>query len=216
MARVQTSSSKTNSNKKNKSITPQKNVVPQKTGMKPSPKKEPSKNEIMFFRIGMWAIALTVVVVGIVLLVQHFMTEEEVVPYEDYLHVTVTDLKYITQEDGYGVFGDFSYFDGKDEYADLRAVLNANDFVYVYFYRSGDLNTDIEVAIKEIVGIENMSFLFIDLDLPSSAALFTTAEIAHLNLVETKDNMFLIFDLNAQDFQLETRVSDILIEINKL
>ncbi|MCF7931362.1 MAG: hypothetical protein K9L02_07630 [Acholeplasmataceae bacterium] len=216
MARVQTSSSKTKSNTNTKNKAPQKSVVVQKTGMKASPKKEPSKNEIMFFRIGMWAIALTIVVVSIVLLVQHFMTEEEVVPFDDYLHVTVSDLKYITQQDIYGVYGDFSYFDGKDQYEDLRAVLNSNDFVYVYFYRSSDLNLDIKAAIEALVGLEDMAFLFVDLDLADSAGLFTTAEIAHLNLDETKDNMFLIFDINAQSFQLETRVSDILIEINKL
>ena len=216
MARVQASSSKTKSNQKNQVNTLQKNVVTKKNGMKASPQREPSKNEVMFFRIGMWAIALTLVVVSIVLLVQHFMGKEDVIPYEDYIHINVSDLKYMTQDDGYGVFGDFSYFDGKDAYADLIAVLNSNDFIYVYFYRSSDVNLDIKAAIEELTNIDEMAFLFIDLDLADSANLFTTAEIAHLNLDSTKDNMFLTFDINAQSFQLETRASDIIIEINKL
>ncbi len=216
MARVQASSSKTKSNQKNQVNTLQKNVVTKKNGMKASPQREPSKNEVMFFRIGMWAIALTLVVVSIVLLVQHFMGKEDVIPYEDYIHINVSDLKYMTQDDGYGVFGDFSYFDGKDAYADLRAVLNSNDFIYVYFYRSSDVNLDIKAAIEELTNIDEMAFLFIDLDLADSANLFSTAEIAHLNLDSTKDNMFLTFDINAQSFQLETRASDIIIEINKL
>lgn len=216
MARVQTSSSKTNSNKNNKSNTPQKKVVPQKTGMKASPKKEPSKNEIMFFRIGMWAIGLTLVVVGIVLLVQHFMTEEEAVPYEDYMHVNVTVLKNIVKDNGDNTYGDIAYFDGKDEFADLRSVLNSNDVVYVYFYRSSDVNTDIKAAIEAVAGIDDMAFFFVDLDLADSASLFTTAELTFLNLDETKDNMLLIFDFDDTPVQLETRVSDILIEINKL
>ena len=103
-----------------------------------------------------------------------------------------------------------------DDYADLRAVLNSNDFVYVYFYRSSNLDLDIKAAIEAVANIDQLSFLFIDLDLASSAELFTATEIAHLNLDAEKDNMFLTFDINAQTFELETRSSDIVIEINKL
>ncbi|MBU1094157.1 MAG: hypothetical protein KKH01_06820 [Firmicutes bacterium] len=216
MARVQASSSKTNSSSKNKGNVKQNKDVSNKNNKKVVPKREPTKNELLFFRIGMWVIVLTFVVAGIVLLIQHFMVEEEVVPYEDYLHVTSTDLTYLTQEDEYGVFGDFSYFDGKDDYVDLRAVINSNDFIYVYFYRSSDVDLDIKAAIEGITDFESMAFLFVDLDLTDSANLFTSAALTHLNLDSERDNMFLIFDINAQSFQLEVRVSDILIEINKL
>ncbi|PKK96772.1 MAG: hypothetical protein CVV58_04680 [Tenericutes bacterium HGW-Tenericutes-3] len=216
MARVQTNTSKTNTSNNKSGKVVQKSTVSKKTGMKASPKREPTKNEIRFFTIGMSVIVLTFLVITAVVLIQYFTAEEEVVPYEDYLHISVSDLKYITQEDDYGVFGDFSYFNGKDEYEDLRAVLNSNDFIYVYFYRSTDLDTDIETAINNIEDVDTLALLFIDLDLASSAELFTTAEIAHLNLDSEKDNMFLTFDINAQTFDLQSRVSDILIEINKL
>ncbi|MBU1141402.1 MAG: hypothetical protein KKG64_02645 [Firmicutes bacterium] len=216
MARVQASKSKANSKNKNNVKTQQNKGTSKKDVVKAVPKREPTKNELMFFRIGISVIGLTLVVLLIVFLIRYYTTEEEVGPYDDYLHINVTDLKYITQEDEYGVFGDFSYFNGIDDYADLRVVLNANDYVYVYFYRSTVMNDEITEAIEALDDIDSMAFLFIDLDLVSSAELFTTTEIAHLNLDSEKDDMFLIFDINAQTFQLETRVSDILIEINKL
>jgi hypothetical protein len=216
MARVQTNTSKTNSsNNKNVNATQKKNVS-KKNSKKSSPQREPTKNEILFFKVGMGVIVLTFVVVAVVFLFQYLNQEEEVIPYDDYLHISSSDLKYITQEDDYGVFGDFSYFNGKDEYADLRAVLNSNEFIYVYFYRSSAIDTDIQAAIDEIANIDEIALFFIDLDLGSSADLFTTTEIAHLNLDSEKDNMLLTFDINAQTFQLETRASDILLEINKL
>ena len=162
MARVQTNTSKTNTSNNKSGKVVQKSTVSKKTGMKASPKREPTKNEIRFFTIGMSVIVLTFLVITAVVLIQYFTAEEEVVPYEDYLHISVSDLKYITQEDDYGVFGDFSYFNGKDEYEDLRAVLNSNDFIYVYFYRSTDLDTDIETAINNIEDVDTLALLFID------------------------------------------------------
>jgi len=216
MARVQTNTSKAKTSTNKSGNAPQKKTVSKKNSVKVSPQREPSKNEILFFKIGMSIIVLTFLAIGTFFLIQYFTQEEAVVPYEDYLHVTASDLKYITQEDDYGVFGDFSFFNGNDDYADLRAVLNSNDFVYVYFYRSSNLDLDIKAAIEAVANIDQLSFLFIDLDLASSAELFTATEIAHLNLDAEKDNMFLTFDINAQTFELETRSSDIVIEINKL
>lgn len=182
---------------------------------KTNPKREPSKNEVMFFRIGMSIIGLTLVILAIVLLIQYFVNQdEETGPYDDYISITADDLLQITKEEESGVFGDFSFFDGKEDYADLRTVLYGNDFVYVYFYRSSEINNEIKDAILAIEGIEDMAFLFLDLDL--NTTLFETVGIEHLNLDSERDNMFLIFDLNLQEFQLEIRVSDILIELGKL
>ncbi len=216
MAKAQTNTNNSkNKNKKNSNIS-QKNAVSKKSTVKTNPKREPTKNEMMFYRIGMLVITTTLIVIAIVLVIQYSKKDPVAVPYEDNIQITTNDLKYITQEDEYGVYGNFSYFDGQDEYVDLRAVLNSNDLVYVYFYRSSDVNEDIGAVIESLSNIDSMAFLFFDLDGYSNTAVFTTAELNHLNLDSTKDNMFLIFDINAQTFQLETRVSDILIELNKL
>jgi hypothetical protein len=211
MARVQAVDPK---KKKSKSVSTQ-NPKSKAELAKTNPKREPSKNEVMFFRIGMSVIALTLVVLAIVLVIQYFVKQdEETGPYDDYISINTNDLLVITQEDEYGVFGDFSYFDGKEVYDDLRRVLYSNDFIYVYFYRSSAIDEELETAILAIQGLEDMAFLFVDLDIETT--LFETPGLDHLNLDDTRDNMFLIFDLNAQEFQLEIRVSDILIELNKL
>ncbi len=211
MARVQAVDPK---KKKSKSVSTQ-NPKSKAELAKTNPKREPSKNEVMFFRIGMSVIALTLVVLAIVLVIQYFVKQdEETGPYDDYISINTNDLLVITQEDEYGVFGDFSYFDGKEVYDDLRRVLYSNDFIYVYFYRSSAIDEELETAILAIQGLEDMAFLFVDLD--TETTLFETPGLDHLNLDDTRDNMFLIFDLNAQEFQLEIRVSDILIELNKL
>ena len=211
MARVQTVDPK----KKKSNTVPTQNPKSKAELAKTNPKREPSKNEVMFFRIGMSVIALTLVVLAIVLVIQYFVKQdEETGPFDDYISINANDLLVITQEDEYGVFGDFSYFDGKEVYEDLRTVLYSNDFIYVYFYRSSEINEELETAILAIEGLSDMAFLFVDLD--TETTLFETPGLDHLNLDDTRDNMLLIFDLNAQEFQLEIRVSDILIEINKL
>jgi len=211
MARVQTVDPK----KKKSSTVPTQNPKSKAELAKTNPKREPSKNEVMFFRIGMSVIALTLVILAIVLVIQYFVKQdEETGPFDDYISINANDLLVITQEDEYGVFGDFSYFDGKEVYEDLRTVLYSNDFIYVYFYRSSEINEELETAILAIEGLSDMAFLFVDLD--TETTLFETPGLDHLNLDDTRDNMFLIFDVNAQEFQLEIRVSDILIEINKL
>jgi hypothetical protein len=217
MARVQTNTGKEKTSSNKGGNAQQKKTVSKKNSSKAATNREPSKNEILFFKIGMSVIVLTFAVIAAVLLIQYFTAEEEVIPYDEYVHINASDLKYITQEDDYGVFGDFSYFDGLDGYEDLRAVVNSStDFIYVYFYRSSNLDLDIKAAIESVANIDDLAFLFIDLDLGSSAELFTLTELVHLNLDSEKDNMFLTFDINAQSFQLETRSTDIVIEINKL
>ena len=211
MARVQTVDPK----KKKTNATPVKNPKSKAELAKTNPKREPSKNEVMFFRIGMSVIALTLVVLAIVLVVQYFVKQdEETGPFDDYISINANDLLMITQEDEYGVFGDFSYFDGKEIYDDLRTVLYGNDFIYVYFYRSSEMSEELETAILAIEGLEDMAFLFLDMDLETT--IFETPGLSHLNLDDTRDNMFLTFDVNAQEFTLEVRVSDILLELNKL
>ncbi len=181
---------------------------------KTNPKREPSKNEILFFRIGMSVIALTLITVAIIFTIEYFMNDEEVPGvYDDYISITSSDLKYLTYDDGSGVYGDFSYFQGKDDYQDLLQLINDNTEIYVYFYRG----TDIDEDIKELILSKDLSdkaFFIIDLDVAQDALSGT--DFAHLDLDLTRDNLFLTFDVEAQTFSLEVRVVDILREIGKL
>lgn len=181
---------------------------------KTNPKREPSKNEILFFRIGMSVIALTLITVAIIFTIEYFMNDEEVPGvYDDYISITSSDLKYLTYDDGSGVYGDFSYFQGKDDYQDLLQLINDNTEIYVYFYRG----TDIDEDIKELILSKDLSdkaFFLIDLDVAQDALSGT--DFAHLDLDLTRDNLFLTFDVEAQTFSLEVRVVDILREIGKL
>lgn len=181
---------------------------------KTNPKREPSKNEILFFRIGMSVIALTLITVAIIFTIEYFMNDEEVPGvYDDYISITSSDLKYLTYDDGSGVYGDFSYFQGKEDYEDLLQLINDNTEIYVYFYRG----TVIDDEIKELILSKDLSdkaFFLIDLDVAGDALSGT--DFAHLDLDLTRDNLFLTFDVEAQTFSLEVRVVDILREIGKL
>ncbi len=181
---------------------------------KTNPKREPSKNEILFFRIGMSVIALTLITVAIIFTIEYFMNDEEVPGvYDDYISITSSDLKYLTYDDGSGVYGDFSYFQGKEDYEDLLQLINDNTEIYVYFYRG----TDIDDEIKELILSKDLSdkaFFLIDLDVAGDALSGT--DFAHLDLDLTRDNLFLTFDVEAQTFSLEVRVVDILREIGKI
>lgn len=214
MARVQ-QNAKNSKSKVQKKEEPRK-PLSKKDLIQVNTKREPTKNEIMFYRIGMSVITITLIVLAIVLVIQYSKKDEAVNPYADNLSITLTELTFITAKDDYGVYGDFTKFNGNDNYADLRAVLNTNDVVYIYFYRSSAIDTDIEAAIKNVANLDTMAFLFFDLDNSANANVFTTTTLAHLNLDSTKDNQFVIFDINAQTFQTETRVTDIVNTINNI
>ncbi len=181
---------------------------------KTNPKRESTKNEILFFRLGMSIIALTLITVAIIFTIRYFMNEdEEVVIYEDLIHISTNDLKYLTFDDGSGVYGDFAYFNGLSDKEDLAEVINTNNLIYVYFYRSSTINEEIQTLI-EALDVEGKAFLLLDLDLNTD--VFDLTQKGDFILDSTKDNMLLIFDVEAQTFQLEVRVVDIVREINKL
>ena len=212
MARVQ----QVNQANKKKQPSVQKQVTDKgnKELAKTNPKREPSKNEILFFRIGMSVIALTLITVAIIFTIEYFMNDEEVPGvYDDYISITASDLKYLIYDDGSGVYGDFSYFQGKTDYEELLQLINDNNDIYIYFYRG----TDIDDEIKELILSKDLSdkaFFFVDLDEAQDG--LAGAEFAHLDLDLTRDNLFLTFDVEAQTFSLEIRVVDILREIGKL
>lgn len=181
---------------------------------KTNPKREATKNEILFFRLGMSIIALTLITVAIIFTIRYFMNnDEEVVVYEDLIHITTNDLKYLTYDDGSGVYGDFAYFNGLADKEDLAEVINTNNLIYVYFYRSSKINEEIQTIIEGL-DLEGKAFLLLDLD--KNTNVFDLTEKGDFTLDNTRDNMLLIFNVEAQTFQLEIRVVDIVREINKL
>lgn len=182
---------------------------------KTNTKREPTKNEILFFRAGMSVIAIALVTVVIIFLIQYFMDkEDEPGVFDDYISITAEDLKNLTGYDANsGVYGDFTYFAGKDEYEDLFDLINANDKIYIYFYNSTDLNDDIVDAIKD-KNLEGKAFFLVDLS--TEASKLSTADYEHLNLDLERNNLFVTFDVENQEFETEIRTVDILRVIGKL
>ncbi len=213
MARVQNKNTKSNKGNEIK-----RKVVGKKELSETNPKREPSKNEVRFFKIGVWLMALTLVVLAAVLLVQYFTAEAEVGPFDDNIHIDQTELQIITKDNGDGTFGEFSLFPVNEDNKDLRDALNENDVIYIYFYSSSSIDEEIKTVIESLSNIDNIPILFIDLDLAVNETLFENVELAHLNLDADAENMLLVFDLFPEDefLVLFTNISDILFEINQL
>ena len=182
---------------------------------KTNTKREPNKNEILFFRAGMSVIALTLITVAIIFTIQYFMNkEDEPGVFDDYISITAEDLKNLTgYDENSGVYGDFTYFAGKTEYEDLFDLINTNDKIYIYFYNSTDLNDDIVDAIKD-KNLEGKAFFLVDLS--TEASKLSTADYEHLKLDLERNNLFVTFDVENQEFETEIRTVDILRVIGKL
>lgn len=182
---------------------------------KTNTKREPTKNEILFFRAGMSVIALTLITVAIIFTIQYFMDKEDKPGvFDDYISITAEDLKNLTGYDtNSGVYGDFTYFAGKDEYEDLFDLINQNSKIYIYFYSSSNLNDEIVDLIKES-DLEGKAFFLVDLD--SEASKLETSEYTHLNLDLGRTNLLVTFDVEMQEFKTEIRVVDIVREIGKI
>ncbi len=197
--------------------------------------KEPSKAELLIAKIGLTVIAVAVVAVIALFVINHFANQEEDVPYEDYIHLTTTELDPIVQENGAGeAYGDIEFFYGKDDYKDLLALLNTNDVVYLYFYRSSEVDENIKTAIENqtaIAGIPTqtliddnddaqfVAFLFIDLDAAANAELFSDGAISHLELDADDAQTLITYDryqIDGEFFQSETDADDIVEIINGL
>lgn len=182
---------------------------------KTNTKREPTKNEILFFRAGMSVIALTLITVAIIFTIQYFMNkEDEPGVFDDYISITAEDLKNLTGYDANsGVYGDFTYFAGKDEYEDLFDLINQNTKIYIYFYSSSNLNDEIVDLIKE-TDLEGKAFFLVDLD--SEASKLQAADYSHLNLDLERTNLLVTFDVELQEFETEIRVVDIVREIGRI
>jgi hypothetical protein len=224
MARVQQSANKqTQKTNQNKPSVKKQNQQAPKSKLelaKTQSKREPSKNEILLFRAGMTIIGLTLLTLAIIFTVRYYMNRDENLnPFEEYFHVTVKELEiFATFIQDTGTYGDLSEFDGKPEYADLRAKIQNEDVIYFFFYRASDINSDVKAAIDAIENIKDKPILFINMDdLINNNTLFSSQILAHLNLNETRSHMFLIYDIYAQDqFELWTANNIIILELAKL
>lgn len=215
MARVQQASPK----QKDAPKVQQQNAKSKESLAKTNPKREPSKNEILFFRIGISLIALTLLTTAIIFTIRYFMdTDEEAGVYDTYTHVTARELGYFMRfYPESNTYGDFSEFDGYSEYDNLRALIDGQNRLYFYFYRSSNINEDITAALQGVSGLEDKPVLFVDMDNAQNAELFTNEWLAHLNLDQSRQSMFLIYDIYEEDpFELWLLTSHIIIEINKL
>jgi hypothetical protein len=214
MARVQPvkEANKKNQTKVQKSNTqPKGKVEPAKAPVK----KVASKNEIMFFRLGMSIIALALITVAIIFTIEHFMNkDEEPGVFDDYISITASDLSYLTgYDDNSGVYGGFTYFAGQESYAELFSLINSNTEIYIFFYSSSALNDDVVNAIKD-ADLEGKAFFIIDLD--KEAANLGGAAFAHLNLDLNRTNLLVTFDVELQEFSIELRAVDIIRELSKI
>jgi hypothetical protein len=220
MARVQ-KTNQTNQKSKNQ-VKPQAqktNLKSRQELAKTNAKAEPSKNEIMFFRIGLIVIGLTVIIGAVIVLIQYFMaTTEKELPFDDYIHITAENLAVFIGEDEFGNFGDRQYYNGSEGYDEINEKVNANDILYVYFYKSSDMQDDVVDAILALENLDDLSFVFIDMD--QNPNLFQNATLSFLGLNENADQMLLTFDYYPENpeerFTVWSDTNNILIDINKL
>ncbi len=220
MARVQ----KTNSNNKQvKQNTKEAVKVNPKSKLelaKTDPKKEPSKNEILFFRIGLIVIALTVIIGAVIVLINYYMDKaENEYPFDDYVHLTAENLEIFVKEDEFGNFGQRDYYLGNDAYEDINDKILANDIMYVYFYRKSDLKQEVVDEILALEDLETLTFFFIDMD--EQTNLFQLSGLGYLNLNQDAQQMLLTFDYNpsvsdVDPFTLWSDTNNILIDLGKL
>lgn len=180
-------------------------------------KRDMTKKELMFYRGGMLAILLTVVVVTVVLIVRTIANNElERNPYEDYISIVESELEELVFDREDGQYGDFTFFNNKEGYEDLAEVINNNDVIYFYFYRSSDIDQDITDALLAIENIDDIAILFIDLDRIANQTVFENPRLTHLPLLEDRNHQLIRFYIDTQTFESDARVDHILIELNKL
>ena len=190
------------------------NKQPKKQEMKPTitskqaEKREPSQQEVMFFRIGMIVIMITLAIATIIMLITYFMDKEnEVVPFENQMHVSQDDLiHFMIYDPTLGYVVDQDYFTKYDNYQTFRTLINNNDIIYVYFYRSSALNTSTE-SIIEAREFEGLAFFFLDLDY--FPTIFSNTSLSHLSLDSSLNEMLMIYHTVEQTFNTLKTVNEI-------
>ena len=192
-----------------------KNNTTTKPVVKKSEKKEPSKQEIMFFRIGIIVITLTIVVAAIIMLVTYFMDKEtEETPFLDQLQISEDDLVHLMINDPtFGYVVDQDYFTKYDNYNECRILISENDEIYIYLYRSSEVNLETETIIDD-TDFEGLAFFFLDLDVFTT--IYENANLDHLNLETDASEMLVIFNTVDQGFETIYTASSIQLKINTI
>ena len=192
-----------------------KNNTTTKPVVKKSEKKEPSKQEIMFFRIGIIVITLTIAVAAIIMLVTYFMDKEtEETPFLDQLQISEDDLVHLMINDPtFGYVVDQDYFTKYDNYNEWRTLISENDEIYIYLYRSSEVNLETETIIND-TDFEGLTFFFLDLDVFTT--IYENANLDHLNLETDASEMLVIFNTVDQGFETIYTASSIQLKINTI
>jgi hypothetical protein len=201
---------------KNQKIAPKQSIPETKL----KDKRKLTKNEVLFFRVGVTVVAIGLVVAAIVMIVNYYMGQEDVGPYDDYQHFITEELVAMTQKVNDTTYGDLDYFVGKSDYDDFRTILNENDVFYFYFYDGNNINEDIQAEIESLENISELPLIFVDLSEPYNTELLTNTSLAHLNLDAEADDMLLIYDMQPESvdgfFELETDVNDIIVALQNM
>lgn len=202
----------------NKKQQPKKAEIKQTQTTKPvvkkNEKKEPSKQEIMFFRIGIIVITLTIAVAAIIMLVTYFMDKEtEEQPFTDQLQITEDDLVHLMINDPtFGYVVDRDYFTKYDNYSEWLTMINSNDEILIYFYKSSEVNLETETIIND-KDFEGKTFFFLDLDVFTT--IYENENLEHLNLLVDEPEMLVIFNTVDQGFETIYEPSSIQLKINE-
>lgn len=214
MARVQ-QVQEANKKKQSKDVKTNNQTKSKQELAKTNTKREPTKNEILFFRVGVAVIALTLITVAIIFTINHFMNrDEEAGVFDDFITINADELtNIIGHDENSGVYGDFTFFAGKDEYEDLYDLITQNNKIYIYFYSSSNLEDDIVHVIKD-KNLEGVAFFLVDLDTESTK--LGDAKYSHLELDLERKNLLVTFDVENQTFETEIRVTDIVRELGKI
>ncbi|MCF7932925.1 MAG: hypothetical protein K9K93_07130 [Acholeplasmataceae bacterium] len=181
----------------------------------------PSKAEQLLYKYGLIGLVVTIVVVAVVFAINSIGGDDTDSVYDGYTHITLADLTIMTEDDGFGTFGNFEYFLDNDGYEDVADKLyddEAGQTIYVYLYRSSDVNEEIKTAIEAIPDFESRAFFLIDLDDETADALTEIAAIEHLGLSAERDNQLLVFRPESEDnmFESTTVASWIVQDLGKI
>ncbi len=197
----------------------------------PRDPREASPNEILFFKIGMSVIGLAVIVIAIIFIVQYYMDRGAADPFEDYVVITVDELRPLTRY--YEEIGQYVDSDTlrQEQYEDINSLYQSNDYFYIYFYHSSNINEEIAAAVEANAGEDGVPSLvdledspdldyravfFLDLDNTANASIFENSNFTHLELDAEAENMLLTFDVNASEFSLTIDINEILSTISNL
>ena len=201
---------------KNQKIAPKQSIPETKL----KDRRNLSKNEILFFRVGVTIVAIGLVVAAITMIVNYYMGQEEVGPYDEYQHFITEEIVAMTQKINDTTYGDLDYFVGKSDYDEFRVILNDNDVFYFYFYDGNNINEEIQTTIEGLENISELPLIFVDLSEPYNTELLTNTSLTHLNLDAEADDMLLIYDMQPDSvdgfFELETDVDDIILALQNI